>query len=530
MIKEFILPDIGEGIVECELVEWLVSEGDVVVEDQPIADVMTDKALVQIPTPHAGVIKKLHYKKGDVAKVHSPLYSVDIKENLSSSDIAETQAFESKVEVDDAQKNSTVEPNSLQKSLAENVSIEEFLLPDIGEGIVECELVEWLVQEGDWVVEDQPIADVMTDKALVQIPAIKTGKIVKLHYRKGQLAKVHEPLFSVAVTLEPTVSQPEKNAAINVSEPDQTVILPIVAQGRALASPAVRRMARSIGIDIANVTGTGKNGRVYKTDITRYQSSPELSEMADSVCSLALDVTVTNTLVDRLEPIRGVQAVMAKMMTESVNTIPHFTYCEEIDLTELVTLRESMKLRYSTDTLKLTMMPFFMKSMSLALKQFPAMNSRVNDECTEQTYLAQHNIGMAVDSKVGLLVPNVKEVQNKSILDIAAEITRLTIAARSGRVSPQDLKGGSISISNIGALGGTFATPIINKPEVAIVALGKLQVLPRFNAEGEVEARKIMQVSWSGDHRVIDGGTIARFCNLWKCYLETPQEMLLAMQ
>lgn len=176
------------------------------------------------------------------------------------------------------------------------------------------------------------------------------------------------------------------------------------------------------------------------------------------------------------------------------------------------------------------MMPFFMKSMSLALKQFPVINSRVNEDCTELTYLTQHNIGMAVDSKVGLLVPNVKGVQDKSILEIAAEITRLTTAARSGRVSPDDLKGGSVSISNIGALGGTVATPIINKPEVAIVALGKLQELPRFNEKGEVEARKIMQVSWSGDHRVIDGGTIARFCNLWKCYLEEPQEMLLAMQ
>ena len=221
---------------------------------------------------------------------------------------------------------------------------------------------------------------------------------------------------------------------------------------------------------------------------------------------------------------------MARMMTESVSTIPHFTYCEEFDLTELVALRESMKKKYSTDELKLTMMPFFMKSMSLALAQFPDMNSQVNADCSEQTFLSSHNIGMAVDSKVGLLVPNVKDVQDKTILEIAADITRLTTAARSGRVSPSDLKGGSISISNIGALGGTVATPIINKPEVAIVALGKLQVLPRFNAAGEVEARKIMQVSWSGDHRVIDGGTIARFCNLWKLYLEQPQEMLLAMQ
>ncbi|WP_394392845.1 dihydrolipoyllysine-residue acetyltransferase [Shewanella woodyi] len=526
MIKEFILPDIGEGVVECELVEWLVSEGDVVVEDQPIADVMTDKALVQIPAPYAGVIKKLHYAKGEIAKVHAPLYSVDISGEVTSSDIAETQAFESKHEIDKQDIAISVENTSSLGS----VQIEEFLLPDIGEGIVECELVEWLVKEGDLVVEDQPIADVMTDKALVQIPAIKTGKIAKLHYRKGQLAKVHEPLFSVEVAVEAGVEASVTSEAEVVNEP--VVSQELVAQGKALASPAVRRLARSLGIDIASVSGTGKNGRVYKEDVSRHQSgaTATTSQAQNELVSAPQALQHTASLQDRVEPIRGVQAVMAKMMTESVTTIPHFTYCEEIDLTELVKLRESMKKKYSTDELKLTMMPFFMKSMSLALKQFPVINSRVNEDCTELTYLTQHNIGMAVDSKVGLLVPNVKGVQDKSILEIAAEITRLTTAARSGRVSPDDLKGGSVSISNIGALGGTVATPIINKPEVAIVALGKLQELPRFNEKGEVEARKIMQVSWSGDHRVIDGGTIARFCNLWKCYLEEPQEMLLAMQ
>jgi 2-oxoisovalerate dehydrogenase E2 component (dihydrolipoyl transacylase) len=158
------------------------------------------------------------------------------------------------------------------------------------------------------------------------------------------------------------------------------------------------------------------------------------------------------------------------------------------------------------------------------------MNSQVNSDCTELTYFDDHNIGIAVDSKVGLLVPNIKGCQSKSIVDIANELTRLTEQAREGRVSPADLKGGTISISNIGALGGTVATPIINKPEVAIVALGKVQALPRFNAKGEVEARQLMQISWSGDHRVIDGGTIARFTNLWKQYLEQPASMLLTMQ
>lgn len=539
MIKDFILPDIGEGVVECELVEWLVKEGDTVVEDQPIADVMTDKALVQIPAPFAGVVTKLYYAKGDIAKVHAPLYAVKIEgavEIASESVTAESAATTATV-------TEPLAATTANTSSSSSVSIEEFLLPDIGEGIVECELVEWLVSEGDWVEEDQPIADVMTDKALVQIPAIKAGKIAKLHYRKGQLAKVHAPLFAIEVKhMASAPAATNTDTVANAAPAAQIVNAEPARQGKALASPAVRRMARSLDIDLSQVPGSGKHGRVYKEDITRFQqgasnvSAPSTTQVkeapvqATQASQTQVPTSTVTQRADTVEPIRGVKAVMARMMVESVSSIPHFTYCEEFDLTDLVALRESMKVKYSSDEVKLTMMPFFMKSMSLALSQFPVMNSQVNADCTELTYKARHNIGMAVDSKVGLLVPNIKDVQVKSILEVAAEITRLTQAARSGRVAPADLKDGTISISNIGALGGTVATPIINKPEVAIVALGKLQTLPRFNAKGEVEARQIMQVSWSGDHRVIDGGTIARFCNLWKQYLEQPQEMLLAMR
>ena len=539
MIKDFILPDIGEGVVECELVEWLVKEGDTVVEDQPIADVMTDKALVQIPAPFAGVVTKLYYAKGDIAKVHAPLYAVQIE---GAVEVAAEESVAAEPAATIAKAAEPVAATSTHSSSSSSVSIEEFLLPDIGEGIVECELVEWLVSEGDWVEEDQPIADVMTDKALVQIPAIKAGKIAKLHYRKGQLAKVHSPLFAIEVKHMASAPAATTNTdtVANAAPAAQIVNAEPAHQGKALASPAVRRMARSLDIDLSQVPGTGKHGRVYKEDITRFQqgasnvSASSTTQVKEAQATQASQTQVTTSIVtqraDTVEPIRGVKAVMARMMVESVSSIPHFTYCEEFDLTDLVALRESMKVKYSSDEVKLTMMPFFMKSMSLALSQFPVMNSQVNADCTELTYKARHNIGMAVDSKVGLLVPNIKDVQDKSILDVAAEITRLTQAARSGRVAPADLKDGTISISNIGALGGTVATPIINKPEVAIVALGKLQTLPRFNAKGEVEARQIMQVSWSGDHRVIDGGTIARFCNLWKQYLEQPQEMLLAMR
>ena len=417
----------------------------------------------------------------------------------------------------------------------------DFILPDIGEGIVECELVEWLVKEGEVIVEDQPIADVMTDKALVQIPAMHSGVVEKLYYKQGEIAKVHSPLFamtpegdsetndSVAVKPEPEVNAPVDTVKTErvTKEVEAPTVAPSLVKGeasnakadngKALASPAVRRVARELDINIHQVEGSGKKGRVYKDDVVAY------SQNGSSIISTVVAGTTS------VEPIRGIKKVMATAMQNSVSTIPHFTYCEEIDLTELITLRGELKEIYAKQDIKLTMMPFFMKAMSLAIKEFPVVNSKVNDDCTELTYFNDHNIGMAVDSKVGLLVPNIKQVQTKSILDLANDIMRLTNDARSGRVASEDLKGGTITISNIGAIGGTVATPIINKPEVAIVALGKLQKLPRFNEQGDVEARSIMQVSWSGDHRVIDGGTIARFCNLWKSFLEKPNHMLVHM-
>jgi 2-oxoisovalerate dehydrogenase E2 component (dihydrolipoyl transacylase) len=528
MSIDFILPDIGEGIVECELVEWLVKEGDVIKEDQPIADVMTDKALVQIPAMHNGVVNKLYYAQGEIAKVHQPLFSMTTDQEPAADNAAPTATVET----------TSVESSTVTASSQSAVEREDFILPDIGEGIVECELVEWLVKEGDVIVEDQPIADVMTDKALVQIPAMHNGTVTKLYYAKGEIAKVHAPLFEIeklsaggskptAVIVEQAVA-PVKTSTCAVANKVAVANTETVAQkvvnGKAVASPAVRRVARELNVNLHEIPGSGKKGRIFKEDVVSFTNAPVVAPASVSEVAPAAQIGGT-----RVEAIRGIKAVMAKAMVKSVSTIPHFTYCEEIDMTNLMALRSGMKEAYAKQDIKLTMMPFFMKSISLALKEFPIVNTQVNDDCTEITYFDDHNIGMAVDSKVGLLVPNVKQVQTKSIVDVAKDIMRLTDSARSGRVPAEDLKGGTITISNIGAIGGTVATPIINKPESAIVALGKLQKLPRFNDKGEVEARYIMQVSWSGDHRIIDGGSIARFCNLWKSFLEEPSNMLMHM-
>lgn len=416
--------------------------------------------------------------------------------------------------------------------------IKDFILPDIGEGIVECELVEWLVKEGDLITEDQPVADVSTDKALVQIPSMFDGKVVKLYYQQGDIAKVHAPLFAIELADGGTVDVAAPKAAepAAASAPVAAVASPATsddmamerATSKALTTPAVRRLARENAVDLGQVPATGKNGRILKEDMLNFLSGAPATGAPTASSTPASTKPVAAAVGDRVEAIKGVKAVMARAMQESVSTIPHFTYVDEIDLTELVALR--LKLKAAYPDVKITMMPLFMKALSLALTEFPVLNSRVNADCTELTYVGAHNIGMAVDSKVGLLVPNIKNVQAMNILELANALSAITDSARAGRVAPEDLKGGTITISNVGAIGGTAATPIINKPEVAIVALGKLQSLPRFNAKGEVQARQIMTVSWSGDHRVIDGGTIARFNNRWKEFLEDPASMLVAMR
>jgi 2-oxoisovalerate dehydrogenase E2 component (dihydrolipoyl transacylase) len=415
------------------------------------------------------------------------------------------------------------------------MSLADFVLPDIGEGIVECELVEWRIKEGDFINEDQSVADVSTDKALVEITAMHTGRVNKLYYQQGDIAKVHTPLFSIDVDGSDSEEESNKNTAIEVDKVNE--VSPLSAErmplnNNALATPAVRRIARENDLDLSLVPSSGKDGRVLKDDVLNYLNKDALSikTAIQPIDDRFTAANIDSDQQDRIEPIKGVKAIMAAAMTESVATIPHFTYADEINMSQLMALRAELKERYAKEGIRLTMMPFFIKALSLSLKQFPILNSQVNEDCSELKYLASHNIGMAVDSPSGLLVPNIKDVQNMNIVEIAEQSHRLTEQARAGRISPNDLKGGTITVSNVGAIGGTIATPIISKPQVAIVALGRVQTLPRFDVEGNVSTQKIMTISWSGDHRVIDGATMAHFSNTWKALLENPASMLMTMR
>ncbi|MEP0174677.1 MAG: 2-oxo acid dehydrogenase subunit E2 [Paraglaciecola sp.] len=397
--------------------------------------------------------------------------------------------------------------------------MKDFILPDIGEGIVECEVVKWLIVEGQKIKEDDPVVEVMTDKALVEIPAKYSGVVTKLYYGEGEIAKVHFPLFSIDTVNTNTIQVNETvlpNAEISADNSPSKVEWQTKniesTPSKALASPAVRRLAKEMGIDLATVKGTGDKGRVLRDDLSQFV----VSDSDDK----------SNKANNTVEVIKGVKASMAKKMSHAALTVPHFSVSEEIQLDKLIDVKSQLLDTYLQKQLKLTFMPFFIKAISLALHQFPIINAQVNDDCSEITYMDTHNIGFAIDSKVGLLVPNIKGVERFSIMDITSQYNELVDRARLGRVKTEELKGGTITVSNIGVLGGTVATPIINTPESAILALGRIQRLPRFNEQDKAIAVNIMQVSWSADHRIIDGSTLVKFNNLLKSYIENPISLL----
>ncbi|MFC4699262.1 dihydrolipoyllysine-residue acetyltransferase [Glaciecola siphonariae] len=570
-MTDFILPDIGEGIVECELLKWLVAEGDVIQEDQAVAEVMTDKATVEIPAMYNGVVKKLYYKEGDIAKVHAPLFAMSLEEDANASSKPGPDLHGSNDHSEHISGNSSGSSSEngsdSPSSPVQTSQTESFLLPDIGEGIVECEIVKWSIAEGDEVEEDQVVVEVMTDKAVVEIPAKYRGRISKLHYQQGDIAKVHSPLFDQTIdaasagkstvdkpaqqTPQPSQqssqqqsSQQKSPLADAVSKQGENFEAPVVSE-RPLASPAVRRLARELNLNLNKVSGSGKKGRILKNDLMavckesntsadkslhQSQSAHARPNQHDGLGAAESSQGSPYKEPDRTEAIKGIRAAMAKQMVASVSTIPHFTVSDELVMDNLIALRARLKPEFEKQGIKLSFMPFFIKALSLAMLEFPIINSRLNADATELTYLGSHNIGMAVDSKIGLLVPNIKDVQQLSLKEVALEVNRLIDSAREGKLSNTDLSGGTISISNIGAIGGITATPVINKPDVAIVALGKTQKLPRFAQDGSVFAQHIMMVNWSGDHRVIDGATMVKFNNTWMDYLAHPEKMLVNLR
>ncbi|KAJ2946937.1 hypothetical protein O0L34_g16281 [Tuta absoluta] len=408
-----------------------------------------------------------------------------------------------------------------------------FMLSDIGEGIREVVVKEWFVKVGDKVQQFDNICEVQSDKAAVTITSRYDGVVTKLYHDVDTTALVGQPLVDIEV--EGDEGDASESAKETQKKEDPTSQATHGLKPKVLTTPSVRRIAAQFKVDLSKVNASGRNGRVLKEDVLGYLniSSDKSNEVSDPTVVQAQAIPLTAAQVrtevlleDRVVPVTGFTRAMVKSMTEAMK-IPHFGFSEEYDVTKLVEARKVLKDLAEEHGVKLTYMPLIIKAASLSLLAHPILNSSLDSACEHIIYKASHNIGVAMDTPNGLVVPVIKNVQNKSILEIAKDLNALQDKGSKGQLGLSDISGGTFTLSNIGIVGGTYAKPVILPPQVSIGALGKIQVLPRFDSAGNVAKAHILTVSWSADHRVIDGVTMARFSNRLKIYLENPYALLL---
>ncbi|KAL7629346.1 hypothetical protein AAE478_000866 [Parahypoxylon ruwenzoriense] len=450
--------------------------------------------------------------------------------------------------------------------------VKPVLLADIGEGIVECEIIQWFVEPNARVEEFSPLCEVQSDKASVEITSRFSGVVKKLYYEAGEMAKVGKPFVDIdiqggasqedldALTApEPAregASEPLNRESLSQASENQGSLSrvtesstheepkpqPPVPKSKyaSLATPAVRHLSRELKVDITEIQGTGKDGRVLKEDIYRFvkkRDSPTQPPQPTSPFPTKVPED-TDKQTETVIQLTNTQQQMFKTMTRSLS-IPHFLYADEVDFSHLLELRRRLNNVLSQsakegEISKLTYLPFIIKAVSLALYQYPILNARVDvDTQTSKPTLihrSQHNIGVAMDTPSGLLVPVIKNVGAKNVLSIAAELARLQSQAAAGKLSPQDLSGGTITVSNIGNIGGTYVSPVIVEREVAILGIGRMRIVPAFDENDRVIKKQACNFSWSADHRVVDGATMARAADVVRKIIEEPDIMVLHLR
>ena len=412
----------------------------------------------------------------------------------------------------------------------------EFRLPDIGEGVAEGEVVKWLVKEGDEVKENQPLVEIMTDKVNVEIPSPKPGIIQKLMAKEGEVVKVGQALLSIeekggqptgsAPERTPVASKPSPSTSAETHTPATPQEIPLAAPPQAsrkpdevLATPATRKLARDLGVDISIIQGTGRGGRITDEDVQRFK------QLGRVLAAVTVTTSGPRGIEERV-PLRGIRRKVAEHMLKSKNATAQVTHVDEVDMTEIVHLRERAKASAEKRGVKLTYLPFVIKALIPALKQYPYLNSSLDDEKEEIVLKKYYNIGIATDTESGLVVPVIKDAERKSITQLATEIATLSEKAHAGQLALNEVQGSTFTITNVGGIGGVFATPIINYPEVAILGLHKITKRPVVQ-DNQITIRDMTYLSLSFDHRVLDGAIAARFVNAIKQYLEDPKLLLL---
>jgi pyruvate dehydrogenase E2 component (dihydrolipoamide acetyltransferase) len=404
----------------------------------------------------------------------------------------------------------------------------EFKLPDLGEGVVEGEIVQWLVKAGDGVGEDQGLVELMTDKATVTVPSPRAGRVVAVHGKVGDMAKVHAVLVTLetdgGATLSALPPAAKEAPAKSSPVPSSAATGPV----KVLATPVTRRMAREHGLDLGGIAGTGPQGRVLKVDVVAaLEAGPG---GAPAVRERPRLVPLPHEAQDERIPLRGLRKKIAEKMVRSKFTAPHSTFVEEVDFTELLRLRKRLNEALAADKedTKLSFLPFFCKALVPVMRRFPTLNANFDEASQELVLRGAYNFGVAAATEDGLTVPVVKDVDRLSLRQLASEISRLADAARNKQLKMDELTGGTFTITSLGTSGGLFATPIINHPEVAILGIHRIRRRPVVEGENVV-IRDMGNVSLSFDHRVIDGLVAADATYALIHHLENPETLFLDM-
>ena len=507
MVREFELPDVGEGVAEGEIVEWLVEEGDPVEEDQPVAEVETDKAVVEVPSPVNGSVQEIHADAGEMVPVGTVIITF-AEEGDAESDTAATSAEEP------AEMRTDTATEAGPDDEGETRSAEETSTPN-------------------GRVFAAPSARRLARELGVDIGSVEGsgpgGRVSEHDVRAAAESGEEGEGSGAAESSEPAATRVESEAdsvgsgvAQSSSASGSMAGESAADRDRTLAAPATRKMAADVGIDIDSVpTDEERDGEAFVTPaaVESYAESQQAAQDADRAA-------LAESKEEERIPYRGVRRTIGEQMARSKYTAPHVTHHDEVDVTALVEARADLKEVAAEQGISLSYMPFVMKACVAALREFPMVNAMLDEENEEIVQKNDYNIGVATATDAGLMVPVVHGADEKNLLQLSSEMNELIEKARERSISRSEMQGGTFTITNVGTIGGEYATPILNHPEVAILALGAIKEKPRV-VDDEIVPRKVMTLSLSIDHRVIDGAIAAQFTNRVEEFLENPQLLLL---
>jgi len=562
-LTEFKLPELGENVHQGDLVRLMVAPGATVAEGQPVIELETDKAVVEVPSSISGTVKDVLVKQGEKVKVGQVVFTVEngAKSVGRAPSPAKADAPVATAPVAPKPSASTQAPApKIPATPANEISVPsetspapEFKLPELGENIHQGDLVRLMVSAGSHISEGEPVMELETDKAVVEVPSSVTGTVKDVLVKQGEKIKVGQLIFTLQAGAT-TTTQPQQPSRTDVGHgegarmafqaamqaegkteeqalPPEQPRPPAVATfsmplnlGKSAgtehrdpvpAAPHTRRLARELGVDIHSVQGSGPGGRISEDDVKVYAKSLIATAVSGA------GVTATHLRQPKLPDfakfgkvervsMRGVRRKTAEHMWEAWTTIPHVTQQDKADITELEQLRARFGPKAAEAGGKLTVTAIALKVCASALKIFPQFNASIDMETEEIIYKQYINIGVAVDTDRGLLVPVIRDVDKKNIVELAAELTQLSKKAREKKLQPADMEGGTFTITNLGGIGGTGFSPIVNHPEVAILGLSRSSIEPVW-VNDKFEPRQVLPVSLSYDHRLIDGADAARF-------------------